>query len=443
MNNKVKATVKKHGMINKGDRVIVALSGGADSAVLLDVMLKLRDEYELTLCAAHVNHHLRGDESQRDEDFVRKLCREKGVELFVKDADVLSVAENNKESMELAGRKVRYEFFEELCTDNLTKIATAHTASDALETAIFNMTRGASLSGLCSIPYVRGRFIRPLLDVTRDEIEKYAKENFVQFVNDSTNSDPSLCSRNSIRHKVVPVLKDINDSAEENYIKLRQQLSEIESFMHEEATNLLECAKCDYGYKCSVIAASHKAVRNYALKILAKNAESKHIELMDSLLVSEGAVNLGSDVVAVVKQGILRIVHENSDEFHSISFKTGNVFTAFGNIYSVKELSEEDIVYKKLATLCIGCDKISHDAVFRTRKSGDRFSPRGRGITKDLRKLQNELRIPHELRDKLLLLECGGEILWAEGIGVSEKGRYTKGNGILIDVKGDNYAQGL
>lgn len=439
MNNKVLVAVKKHGMINKGDRVIVALSGGADSAVLLDVMLKLRDEFELTVCAAHVNHNLRGDESQRDEAFVRELCQNKGIELFVKNADVMSLAEANKESMELAGRKVRYDFFEELCTDSNTKIATAHTASDALETALFNIVRGTSISGLSSIPYVRGRFIRPLLDVTRAEIEKYADKNNIAFVNDSTNSDPTLCSRNNIRHNVVPALKEINEAAEDNYIKLRQQLIEIDAFMQKEAEGLLEAAKCDYGYKCSVLADSHKAVRNYALKILADNAdakaESKHIELLDNLLLSEGAVNLQSGVTAVIRQGILRIVRENPSSFQRKLFKSGDEFTAFGKTYSIEELHRDEIIYKKLATLCIGCDKISHGAVLRTRESGDRFSPLGRGITKDLRKLQNELKIPDELRDKLLLLECKGEILWAEGIGVSEKGRYIEGDGIIINIE--------
>ena len=441
MINKVIETVNKHGMINKGDKVIVALSGGADSTVLLDVLVRLKDELELTVYAAHVNHNLRGDESLRDENFVRNLCARKNVELFVRSVDVNALCESSGESFELAGRKVRYSFFEELSEKLSAKIATAHTLSDSLETALFNIARGTSLSGLCSIPYIRGKVVRPLLDVTRDEIESYAKENSVEFVNDSTNSDVEICSRNKLRHKAVPALKEVNASAEQNFMKLRSQLKSAEDFIRGQAEFLLEKASCQYGYDCKILTEAHETVRGFALKLIVEStgvtAEYRYINILDELLTCGGALEISKGVTVLVSQGILRTVNKNNTNKFEKNFENNSFFFYSGKEYSVKELTEEEIVNKKLATFCIGCDKISLGAYFRTRESGDRFSLVKRNISKDLRKLQNELRIPSEQRDSMLLLTDGRDLLWAEGIGVSALGVYSGGNGILIEIRKD------
>ncbi|MBQ7809996.1 MAG: tRNA lysidine(34) synthetase TilS, partial [Clostridia bacterium] len=168
MKHKVLNTLKTHSMLGSGDRVIVALSGGADSVTLFNVLLSLQDELGIEVYAAHVNHNLRGQESLRDEAFVKKLCKENNVELFIKSVDVNALCKETSESFETVGRRVRYDFFEELSEQLDAVVATAHTLSDSLETALFNMARGASFAGLSSIPYRRGRIIRPLLDVTRE-----------------------------------------------------------------------------------------------------------------------------------------------------------------------------------------------------------------------------------------------------------------------------------
>lgn len=441
MNNKVLNTICAHGLICKGDRVIVALSGGADSVSLLDLLLSLKDELCIEIMAAHVNHNLRGEESDADEAFVRKLCRERGVELFVKSVDVLKLSTQRKEGFETVGRDVRYEFFKELSVQMGAKVATAHTASDALETALMNIARGTSLSGLCSIPYKRDNFIRPLLDVTRAEVEDYVREKGLPFVQDSTNFQADVCNRNRIRHKAVPALKEVNNGAEENFIRLRDDLSGVADFMTQQAEALLSKAQRGFGFDTEVLRCSHPALLSFALKLLIKKsgygAEHKHIELIKAYLCTGGAVNIGKGCAVVVKQGLLRVTPLVKEERGEFPFSADMSFSYMGKSYFIYELDEKEIVHRKLSSKVISCDKIKTDAKLRSRKAGDRFYPQNRGISKDLRKLQNELKVPSELRDTFLLLESEGEILWAEEIGVSEKGRYTGSKGIYIEIRED------
>lgn len=439
MKDKVLNTLKSHNMLSKGDRVIVALSGGADSVSLLKLLLDLKAELGVTVSAAHVNHNLRGEESLRDEAFVRELCEKENVELFLRSVDVNALCRECGEGFEAVGRRVRYEFFKELSEEYDAFIATAHTLSDSLETALLNIARGASLSGLSAIPYVRGKIIRPLLDVTRQEVEAYAQKISLAYVDDSTNFEADICKRNKIRHKVVPVLKEVNENAEQNFSRLRQNVSEVEDFISSQAHKLMLEAKCDFGYDAKALLDAHPALLSYALKLILENAgagfEHKHIELIKQYLALGGAVALIGGYTAVIKQGVLRISKETEEIKGDFPFEINKSFAFNGKVYSVKELTEQEIVNKKLALKVIGCDKISSDAVFAARTEGERFAPLKRGITKSLRKLQNELKIPSENRQSLILLKSLGKVLWAEGVGVSEDGVYEKGNGIFIEIR--------
>lgn len=441
MISKVLNTLKAHEMLESGGRVIVALSGGADSVALLRVLLSLKGKLSLDVMAAHVNHNLRGEESLRDEAFVRKLCADEGVELFLRSVDINALCAQSGDSFETVGRRVRYDFFEELMKEKGAVVATAHTLSDSLETALFNMTRGASFSGLSAIPYKRGGIIRPLLDVSRDEIERYIEENGFEYVDDSTNSDAEICNRNKIRHKIIPVLKDINKAAEENFVRLRESLLEADDFIKIETRKLLKKAEVPYGFDARLLGQAHPALKSYALKLIAESAgagyDSRHIALICDILATQGSVDLTGGFTAIVKQGVLRIVPRITEDCLRVTYDKSLTFIWSGKVYSIEELTEKEIVHRNLSTKVVSCDKIKAGTVFRTRQEGDRFAPLKRGITKDLRKLQNELKIPAEKRSSFLLMQSGDEILWAEGIGVSEYGKYRGSDGILIEIRED------
>ena len=199
--NSVLKAIKQFSMLEKSHNVTVALSGGADSVSLLHILYELRDELGITLSAAHLNHMIRGDEALRDENFARQECEKLGIPFFCERADVPKYAKEHRVSTELAAREIRYEFLSNV-SDGL--IATAHTASDNIETIIFNLARGTGLKGLCGIPPVRENIIRPLIFCTREEIEAYCSANRLSYVTDSTNLSDDY-SRNKIRHTIVPV----------------------------------------------------------------------------------------------------------------------------------------------------------------------------------------------------------------------------------------------
>lgn len=430
MNKTVLETLTLKCGVKDGDRIIVALSGGADSVTLLDVLLSLKTELpNLQVSAAHVNHKLRGEESERDEAFVLTFCKERNIELFIHAEDVASLAKKEGQSVELCGRMVRYDFFRRLAEEYSAKIATAHTLSDSEETMLYNISRGSSLHGLCSIPYKREEVIRPLLDISREQVEEYCKEKKLSFVQDSTNFCEDVCKRNKIRLSVLPPLKSINEGFHGNFSRLRADLLNVDDFMMHTANTALNDCRCGFGYKAEKLLNLHRAVLDYALvMIIAKagaKAENRHLALCRDMLVAGGAVMLPGGATAACSQGIFRVFPRECDaEDFELSLSGEINFSFCGNEYSTKIVGLKEIVNKKLASFCIDCDKIN-GAVLRTRREGDTFTLLNRGITKPLRKLQNELKIPAELRNYALVAAQGSTVLWAEYIGVSAQGALT------------------
>ena len=203
--------LKKYNMLEKGGTVVVGLSGGADSVCLTHALWSIKDELDLTLVAAHVNHGIRGGEAQRDEDFCKAFCEKYGIEFKVLKADIPALSQQQGLGEEECGRKVRYEFFSSLAGEN-GKIATAHNLNDNAETLLFNLTRGTALKGAGGIPPVRDNIIRPLILTPREEIERYCADNSLSFITDSTNLKNEY-TRNKIRNIIIPQLKEINSDA--------------------------------------------------------------------------------------------------------------------------------------------------------------------------------------------------------------------------------------
>ncbi len=274
LKSKIKDTIEKTGMIKPKSTVIAALSGGADSVALVYALYMLRGELDFSLCACHVNHNLRGEESDRDEMFVRRLCRFLDIPLYVRNIRVKDFMQKH-DSLEECARRLRYDFFEEISAGengNNKLIATAHTASDNCETVLINMTRGTALSGICGIPPVRGNIIRPLLYCTRAEIEQFCRENALDYVTDSTN----LCddyTRNKIRHGVIPRLIEINPSFADAIGRLTQSLLLDDSYLDGIAQNAKKNAEKDGKYNVKLLSELDECILRRVVTMIFKESE--------------------------------------------------------------------------------------------------------------------------------------------------------------------------
>ena len=206
MKNKILTYINKENLLKRGEKVIVTCSGGADSIFLLHILNKLGFE----CVVAHCNFHLRGEESDRDENFVREFCKKKGLTLLVEHFDTKQFAAENKLSIEMAARELRYNWFEKIRAEyNAGAIAVAHHSDDSIETILLNLLRGTGLKGICGIRPRNGFIVRPLLCVNRKEIEEYLAENGIGYITDSTNLENEY-TRNKIRNIVMPILREIN-----------------------------------------------------------------------------------------------------------------------------------------------------------------------------------------------------------------------------------------
>ena len=422
----VKAAIARYNMLEGKKSVTVALSGGADSVVLLHVLNILKDEYGFELKAAHLNHMLRGDESDRDEMFSKQVCLSLGVPFVSERADVAAAAKSG-ESIELAARRLRYEFLLRTAGDGF--LATAHNANDNLETVLHNMARGTGLTGLCGIPPVRDNIIRPLIFVTREEIEKYAADNSISFVTDSTNLEDAY-TRNKIRHNIVPELIKINGAAVSNVGRMCLTLNYDASFIKEETGKALELCRSKNGVLADKTASLHPAIRSRVIAELYKektgaSLESRGIALVEEMLEKGGTrVNVKGNIFAVQRKGNLTFETDAKNE--NGFFVRLCSFPFSGNGLKIEIVDAEE--YKKthrINSLLLKCavdyDKICGEPVIRSRMSGDKICLAGRNVTKSFKKLFNENSVPEPVRATVPVLADEKGVLWLGGFGADRR----------------------
>lgn len=223
LEEKVRKTIREFNLIEKNDSIVVGVSGGPDSMTLLSILLKLKEEFHLKIYVAHVNHMLR-ENAIKDEEYVKEFCKKNNIEIFIKKANISEIAQKEKIGLEEAGRNIRYNFFEEVLKNTKSnKIAIAHNLNDKAETIIMNTLRGSGVSGLKGIEAKRKKYIRPLIEIERHEIEKYCIENKINPRHDESNDDNTY-TRNKIRNIVIPYIKN---EFNPNIIKTLNRLSEI------------------------------------------------------------------------------------------------------------------------------------------------------------------------------------------------------------------------
>lgn len=422
---KVRETIARCSVPVNDKRVVVALSGGADSMALLYVLCELKEEYGMAVEACHVNHGIRGEDAVRDENFVKAECQKLGVILHTFHFDVPDLAKERGLGLEECGRQVRYEAFESL-GDCL--IATAHTLSDRCETLLLNETRGASLKGICSIPAVRGNIIRPLIDCTREDVEEYCRLNSIPFVTDDTNFD-DVYSRNRIRLNVIPELKKINPSFEKAVSRLIESANEDEDFFREVTEKVFESAKTENGYNADIINAQHPSVRKRVLyKIINREADVKpelvHLKMVENILEG-GTVQIIGDTVISVRNSIL-VINLQTQEAEEWECDFSDFEVSVGKrkikatVFNKNDLPPKQFVHKNV----LDYDAVVGKCVLRNRRAGDRIRLAGSSCTKTLKKLFNEKHF--ENRNSLMILADEEGILWVEKSGCADRAKITE-----------------
>ena len=311
MRDKVRKAILDGNMLKKGDNVIVALSGGADSVCLLHVMKQLEEELGFSLSACHINHNLRGAESDSDSAFAESLCRRLSVPVSVFSVDVLG-AQKKHSSVEECARELRYEVFGRLAEEKDAKIATAHNANDNAETVLLNLLRGTGLKGLCGIPAKRDYIIRPLLGVTRAEIEAFCSENALEYVTDKTNFSTDY-TRNKIRLEILPKLIEINPSLLGGIARMTGNLTEDSVFLEQLAAKAKDSAEITKGrYDCKRLSGNDKCVLHRVISLILREngIEPSHLRITGiSQIIGEnhGKINIEKNKFAVARKGILEI----------------------------------------------------------------------------------------------------------------------------------------
>lgn len=441
-------TIREKNMIQSGGTVLCCVSGGADSMALLSMFIENQENLGVNIRVCHVNHLLRGEESERDQAFVERFCKENNIHLDILRVNVADEAKNRKMSVELAAREIRYGYFEELSQKYNSMIATAHTLSDNVETILFNLTRGTGIEGLLGIPDTRQKIIRPLILYERREIEAYLTGKSISYVNDSTNSQ-TIYNRNKIRHEVLPKLREINPCVDYSINETSLQLFYINDFVKKYVKDIEKDFYLDGKYLINRLCDVHIAVRREIIcnsleqnKLSFSSRTVKHIE--EIILNKSGKINISSDWYAIADENFYRVEQIQkkimSDEFEHCAI-IGEHFLYNGKVIKIEHCKEGlyknlENVHASYAKNMLDYDKIVGHIKYRNRRAGDTVKLFGRGVSKSIKKLFNESKIPTHKRDDIVMLCDDSGILWVEGFGVSDHvscGDCTK-RALKIDV---------
>jgi tRNA(Ile)-lysidine synthase len=443
--------------INNTEPVLVALSGGADSSLLLHLLSDASRELGFPLYAAHVNHNIRtdkyGGEAARDESFCRELCEKLGVKLFALSADVPSIAKENGKSLETAAREARYAFFAEVMTEEGIKIlATAHNADDNLETQIFNLARGCGIDGICGIPEIRdfsavdgGKIVRPILSATKAEVIEYCSSHGFDFVTDSTNAEDD-CTRNRIRHKIIPELIDLFGSPQRSAARLSRLARSDAEYLEATACEFLESS--GGVIRLSDFNSLHPSISSRVIsaaygKVSSGNLEQTHVESILCLAnarVAHSSISLPNRISAKIEREQLIFVkdekpmaygdYEQSLKLGMNIVANGNFAICVGEGTSVNELeaTKAEYTYFASARLKLG----DPNAIFaRNRREGD--TVRSGGMSKKVKKILCDKKIDVSIRNLIPLITDGSQIIYIPACSIADnaKSRDVEGTTLI------------
>ena len=467
--NTVLNYIRANKMAVSGEKILVGFSGGADSVALLLVLYKLRELLGIGLVAVHVNHGIR-EEAGEDAEFTCSFCEERGISYYLVEEDVPGIARENKLTEEEAGRNVRYEAFRKIAEkEGAVKIAVAHHRNDVAETLLLNLLRGTGLHGAGAIRAVRDNVIRPLLCVTRQEIEEYLAGEGISFCHDATN-DENIHTRNKVRNELIPYMtENINAEAVKHLCRAASDFALADDFICKVTTELFDKA-CTFDGKSVRIELKvlksgdlfiQKNVILRCFEMLTPNRKditASHVDAVTDIMASESGtayVDLPYGLVAKREYDVLTLskkVMESLDNSLVIDFfdrvkkdgEAGYDIPGLGRMEaSVIEFVKGASIPRGTYTKWFDCDRIQA-AVFRCRRPDDYiFIETGSGIhKKKLSKFMTDVKIPIDRRDSIYVMADGDHVLWVPGYRISANTKVSEDTKSILAINfldGGNY----
>lgn len=439
--------IKQQDMVRSDQKIVLGLSGGVDSVCLFHLLNALGYSLE----AVHVHHGIRGAEADRDEKFVRSLCRQFGVPFHGFHYDVPAISRERHLSEEETGRILRRQAFAEVMKKTgAERIALAHHGNDRAETFLFHLSRGTGIRGLSSMRPTEGVYIRPLLWAEREEIESYAEKMGYDYVKDGTN-DSDDYTRNKIRHQVIPLLEQINPRSTAHIFGTAEKLSAVSDYLEREADKLFERSVVTKEKELLVrqepfcqadpviqIPVLQKCVEYFKGSLV--NITEEHLRKLQGLVTMQTGkeLHLPDQLTAVRTYDGIRMFYRSKQQIpEPVEIRGEGCYHAgaFTITVQIEEWSAEKNIPIKNYTKCFDYDRITENVFFRTRKPGDYLEinkDHGRKSIQDY--LVNE-KVPKEQRDQLLLLADGNHVLWVVGKRISEYYKVTEKTKRVLKVQ--------
>jgi len=449
--------IEDNNLISEGEGIIVGLSGGPDSVCLLNLLCSLREEMNLKIVAAHINHMLRAEDADKDEEYARSLCKEFKVEFFCKRVDINKYSKDKGLSSETAGREVRYAFFDDVMEKlGFSKIATAHNSNDQAETVLMRIMRGTGLEGLTGIPVKRdGKYIRPILFMERKDIEGYCKRHGLEPRIDETNME-RLYRRNKVRLDILPYMKEnFNDDIVETINRMVLLLQEDNKYIMEQVDKcyIKNCTKYEgkviiykraFEYNNAII---NRIIRR-AIKEVGGNTydvEMKHIKEVISLkdMSTNKKIDLPNGLYAQNIYGdiFIRIkIEKNKEKYEELVLSKEDILHKeiyFQNyIFNFEVIScEKNIDFMKDKEIkYFNYDNINGNIIIRQRKEGDKIIPLGMKGSKKIKDIFINMKIPQEDRAFIPIIQFGEDIAWVVPMKVSDKYKITDGTKNILEI---------
>ena len=420
LEEKISKNIAQHNLLNKEDYVVVALSGGADSVALLAILSALR--YRCVV--AHCNFHLRGDESNRDEQHAMRIANELGCRCDVVHFDVKTYEDEHKVSTEMACRELRYEWFEQLRQKyNAQAIAVAHHRDDDIETMFLNLLRGSGIAGVAAMRWINGYIVRPMLNVSRDEIERYLNDKSLNYVVDSTNAECEF-KRNKLRNEVLPVLQKAFPGAGDMLMKSLHHLKENRTIYQSAIGEAIEEYTHDNVINLSGILDEYHSPSTLLFEILSPYGfNANQVGWMIDAQNESGKLFYSSQWVAVVNRGDIELLpiekYDNSSEEYvvDLSADVSSPIALQVEAISPEEFhpqKDENVIYLD-AKVLEGDPRI----VLRHWREGDRLAPFGMNGTKKLSDIFSDAKLSLIEKSKVWILDRNGEVLWVVGMRAS------------------------